>query len=77
MKKTKLTNNHIKLFPIKKEKTLTEHWGIRKEEESWDDIINEYERLSDEKESNGIRLNVHWCTFRQYLKENYNPPIKK
>ena len=64
-------DNYIKLFPVKKEedyrdKLYEKEYAI-KEEESWSDIENKYPYV---RESG-------WGYVFLWLKENYNPPIRK
>ena len=64
-------DNYIKLFPVKKEEDYRDElyekeYGIKKEE-SWIDIESKYPYV---RESG-------WGYVFLWLKENYNPPIRK
>lgn len=58
----KLTNNHIKLFPIKKE-------------EGWDDTWTAFIKTDAYKVATDTSEVLAW--YKRFLKQNYNPPTKK
>ena len=57
----KLTNNHIKLFPVKKEESWDDNWTTFIKTDAYKDALDPSEVLA-------------W--YKRFLKQNYNPPTR-
>lgn len=64
IREVSITNNHIKLFPIKKE-------------ESWNKIYKDFYELHAKEMEEGKMNGQYMRKLREFLEVNYNPPTKK